>query len=206
MAARESSKSLPVSAAKRSEFGNRIRKIRTERKLTLEKVSKLTRIPASTLSRVENGIIETTFSRVIAIANGLEIPIASLIGADEAPLHPGRRAITRRVPGGTKTRTSRRIKFEVLCEDVTSKHSVFWRVTVNCASLEQYGALSSHPGEEFLMVLSGDLELHCEAYKPVVLHAGDCTFFDGLVGHAYLKKGKNPAVLLMVNSIDSTIP
>lgn len=46
-------KSLPAGATKRNEFGARIRRIRTERKLTLDELSKLTRIPVSTLSRVE---------------------------------------------------------------------------------------------------------------------------------------------------------
>jgi hypothetical protein len=152
---------------------------------------------------VENGLIETTFSRAIAIANGLEVPIALLM-ADQAEdtRHRGRRAVTRHMPGGTKKRTHRNIEFEVLCEDVTAKHSIFWRVVVNCSTLEEHGPLSSHPGEEFIFVLDGDLELHCDSYKPLVLHKGDCTFFDGIMGHAYLKKGKKPVVLLMSNSVD----
>src|SRR5688572_26988691 len=98
MSAKRHSKPSRPASGRQVEFGERIREVRKERKLTLVDVAKLTGIPVSTLSRVENGLIEMTFARVVALASGLEIPITKLIGSNSRGRHPGRRAITRREP------------------------------------------------------------------------------------------------------------
>lgn len=183
------------------DFGRRLKQIRKERNLTLTQVSELTGVPVSALSRVENGINEITFRRAISISEGLEIPLMQFI-SDMSQDHSGRRTITRAKPVATKKPKKSNIVFEVLCEDVLSKRSFFWKVTVYCDSVEDFGKFSQHPGEEFIYVLDGILELHCAHYKPVRLKKGDSIFFDGQMEHAYVKGGKKPAVLLMSNTIE----
>lgn len=182
-------------------FGKRLKQIRKDRNLTLAEVSRLTNIPISALSRVENGKNEITFQRAIAISEGLEIPLMQFISnMNKAP--SARRTITRAKPATTRKPKKNNVVFEVLCEDVLSKRSFFWKVTVHCNSVEEFGKPSQHPGEEFIYVLDGILELHCAHYKPVRLKKGDSIFFDGQMEHAYVKAGKKPAVLLMSNTVD----
>ena len=53
-------------------------------------------------------------------------------------------------------------------------------------SLEEFGQLVRHPGEEFTYVVDGEAILHTEFYDPIVLKAGDSVYFDSSMGHAYL--------------------
>jgi hypothetical protein len=58
---------------------------------------------------------------------------------------------------------------------------------------EEFGGLIRHPGEEFVHVLSGELEFHSELYAPLRLAAGDSLYFDSEMGHAYLNASDPPA-------------
>ena len=45
-------------------------------------------------------------------------------------------------------------------------------------TLEEFGELIRHPGEEYAFVLEGEVELHTSLYAPVRLKAGDSIYFD----------------------------
>jgi quercetin dioxygenase-like cupin family protein len=89
----------------------------------------------------------------------------------------------------------------VLCADFKEKRNFFWRVTVSARSLDESGGWRSHPGEEFLSVISGTLALHTEHYETVRLGPGDSILFDATMRHAYVAAGEGDAVLLMSNTI-----
>ena len=58
----------------------------------------------------------------------------------------------------------------------------------------------SHGGEEFALVLDGQVRFHCEGYEPVVWEVGDSVYFDAGMAHRYLQAGASPARLLCVYS------
>ena len=53
-----------------------------------------------------------------------------------------------------------------------------------------------HSGEEFVFVLSGELELRFENGHAYRLGAGDSLYFDSAVGHVYLSLGDTDAEVL----------
>jgi uncharacterized cupin superfamily protein len=55
-----------------------------------------------------------------------------------------------------------------------------------------------HPGEEFVYVLEGILELHTEMYTPARLEAGDSVYFDSGMRHAYIAVGDAPCRILSI--------
>jgi transcriptional regulator with XRE-family HTH domain len=59
-------------------FGNRVRQVRTEKKLSMEKLAELSGIDYRQLSYVELGEVNTTISTASAIAKGLQIPLKDL--------------------------------------------------------------------------------------------------------------------------------
>ena len=63
----------------------------------------------------------------------------------------------------------------------------------------------SHPGEEFVYVLEGTLDLHTLQYQPSRLNAGDSILFDAVMPHAYVAVGDKDAVLLMSNTVPADI-
>jgi quercetin dioxygenase-like cupin family protein len=62
--------------------------------------------------------------------------------------------------------------------------------------------MRQHPGQEFLHILSGVLELHMSFYDPCVLNPGDSILFDADQPHAYVAPDRD-CELLTMNSIAS---
>ena len=59
-------------------LGKRVRELRAERKLSMEKLAELSGIDYRQLSYVELGEVNTTISTASAIAKGLGIPLVEL--------------------------------------------------------------------------------------------------------------------------------
>jgi hypothetical protein len=57
---------------------------------------------------------------------------------------------------------------------------------VRVRTLEEFGDLIRHPGEEFVYVIEGSIELHTEFYEPIILKPGEGAYLDSNMGHAYL--------------------
>jgi mannose-6-phosphate isomerase-like protein (cupin superfamily) len=91
-----------------------------------------------------------------------------------------------------------RYDYEFLSADLARKkmNPAINRITAR--SLDGTGGLQTHAGEEFIYVLKGAVEIHTELYAPLRLEAGDCTYFDGKLGHAYVSVGRGEALLLVV--------
>jgi len=75
-------------------FGQYLRRIREERKISLDAVEELTigypeRVTKSHLSRIENGQAEPTFPRMFALSQVYGVPIASMAEKFELDLHRG---------------------------------------------------------------------------------------------------------------------
>ncbi|MGH6754608.1 cupin domain-containing protein, partial [Hypericibacter sp.] len=87
------------------------------------------------------------------------------------------------------------------CSDFREKRNVFWRVVITAKTVEEAGGWRHHPGEEFLFVLDGMLEIHTEHYEPVRLKPGDSILFDANMPHSYVSQGKREAVVLMSNTV-----
>ena len=61
--------------------------------------------------------------------------------------------------------------------------------------------LVRHPGEEYIYILEGPVEIHTEFYEPVVLQAGESIYIDSTMGHAYVvPEGCEEALVLGVCS------
>jgi quercetin dioxygenase-like cupin family protein len=62
--------------------------------------------------------------------------------------------------------------------------------------------MRQHPGQEFLYILTGTLELHSEFYDTCTLKAGDSILFDADQPHAYVAPDGD-CELAMMNSIST---
>jgi mannose-6-phosphate isomerase-like protein (cupin superfamily) len=85
-----------------------------------------------------------------------------------------------------------------LCNEIVHKGLVPMFGRVKSRTLEEFGALSTHPGEEFTYVLEGTIEVHTKLYRPVLLSKGDHIYLDSTMPHAYLNKGAGEALILTV--------
>ena len=191
---------VPV-RAERSGLGAALRALRRQKGWTLADVSRRTGFSVPTLSKVENGKLSLSYDKLIRVSEGLEVDIAQLfspVNGAAAPAITGRRSINK-VGDGDRVGT-RNYDYLYLSGDVTRKKFVPILTEVHAHSLEEFGELVRHAGDEFVYVLEGELEVHTELYSPVVLAAGESAYLDSTMGHAYVARGTSRCRLLAVCS------
>jgi transcriptional regulator with XRE-family HTH domain/mannose-6-phosphate isomerase-like protein (cupin superfamily) len=188
--------------AERSRLGAALRALRRQKGWTLAEVSRRTGFSVPTLSKVENGRLSLSYDKLIRVSEGLEVDIAQLFspvnGAAAPATITGRRSINK-VGEGDLVGT-RNYDYLYLSGDVTRKKFVPILTEVHAHSIEEFGELVRHAGDEFVYVLEGELEVHTELYAPVVLAAGESAYLDSTMGHAYVARGTSRCRLLAVCS------
>lgn len=182
-----------------SQPGDTLRALRTQRGWTLSELSDRTGLPISTLSKVENNRMSLTYDKLTRISRGLEVDIADLFGSTSATpqqVPTGRRSITRAGEGYSIETDNYGQRFPA--SELRQKRFTPIMAEVRARSLQEFGELVRHSGEEFALVLEGSLELHTDLYAPARLEVGDSIYFDSNMGHAYIAIGDAPCRVLSV--------
>lgn len=176
-----------------------LKALRLERGWSLAEVSEKTGIPTSTLSKIENDKTEMTMDRLLRISVALDVNIADILGSPRTEYisgDRGRRSITRLGEGGIVKSPYGEVCYHA--QDLLEKRVSPLIATISAHSIEEFGALHRHFGEEFLLVLEGELALHTDTYTPVHLKAGESIYFDSEMGHGYVSAGEGACRVMMV--------
>lgn len=194
--------------------GAALRAFRKRNGWTLADLSERTGMLVSHLSKIENGKIALTYDNLsrLAAALGVEMgqlvamPAASTAQAAATSSPPGRRSIIRRGEGHQVDTPNYGHLY--LAADLLQKRFLPLIVECRARTLEEFGSLISHPGDEFAYVLEGTLVLHTDIYAPAVLEQGDAIYFDSRMGHAYLNGGNGTCRVLSISTdrIESSEP
>lgn len=189
--------------------GATLRRIRTQRGWTLAEVARRSGLPVSTLSKVENARMALTYDKLTRISEALEIDIAALFVANATEPNSrsptgGRRSITR-AGEGQAVETEQYLHLYPASE-LLNKHFVPIIAQVKARTLEEFGELIRHPGEEYAYVVEGSILLHTDLYAPLLMNKGDSIYFDSSMGHAYLAGAPGPCVVLSICSPQSGAP
>lgn len=170
--------------------------------LTLVELGGRCGLPVSTLSKLENGKMALTFDKLTRISQALDIDIAELFasssGSDETGRFGGRRSVTRAGQGYAIESDTYGHLYPAA--DLLNKRFVPIVAELHARTLEEFGPLVRHGGEEFTYVIAGTVDLHTDLYAPTRLETGDSIYFDSSMGHAYLSVGNGPARVLSVCS------
>jgi transcriptional regulator with XRE-family HTH domain len=180
--------------------GAALKAFRTEKGWSLADVSRLTGMPVSTLSKVENGKSQLTLDKLMRISIALKIDLPGLFtpptGQYASNESSGRRSITRAGEGNAvDTSTGKHL---YLAYDLLNKACVPIIIDVQARSLDEFGEFNRHPGEEMIFVIEGELDLYTTAYTPVNLKTGDTMYFDSNMGHAYIAVGEGRCRILSI--------
>lgn len=181
--------------------GMALRQIRTENDWTLAQVSKRVGLPVSTLSKVETGKMSLSYDKLLRISRGLNIDIARLFMENaRIPVSQftGRRSITR-ANEGPRIRTST-YTYVYPAVELLRKSLNPMIIDVQVRSIDDFGELMRHPGEEFALVLEGTVDFYCDLYAPARLEKGDSIYFDGAMGHGYVAVSEEPCRILSICS------
>jgi transcriptional regulator with XRE-family HTH domain len=179
--------------------GAALRAFRRKQGWTLAEVSQKTGLPVSTLSRIETDQISPTYDQLSKLSVGLCIDMAQLLSGDmdaAKPLQTARRSVNRAGEGQILDTSMQSLRY--LSVDLTNKQFAPIIGEIKAHSLEEAGEFHRHHGEEFIFVVSGELELHSESYTPLRLRAGDSVYFDSGMAHAYVAAGKEPCKILSI--------
>ena len=71
---------------------------------------------------------------------------------------------------------------------------------ISAHDIAEFGEPVRHQGEEFVFVLEGTIEVHLQFYTAVVLKAGQGIYLDSTMGHAYVAKDCDSALVLGICS------
>jgi transcriptional regulator with XRE-family HTH domain len=136
-------------------LGPLIRALRTRNGWTLTQMSDKTSIPRSTLAKVEHDRLTLGYDKLMQISKRLNIRMSELFasGDDSAA-----RGMTRRSVGTVDSAVhleTPNYDYYFLCPDLRKKAMIPIFGRVRAKTLEEFGELIRHDGEEFIYILTG---------------------------------------------------
>lgn len=182
--------------------GAMLKALRLQKGWKLSDVAMKTGFPVSTLSKIENGKAALSYDKIARISKGLDVDIGVFFAEDDAQSGggpaTGRRSIVRKGDGRV-VETDTYI-YTFVATDLLNKRFVPIFGKSYARSIEEFGEMIRHSGEEYTYVIEGTLELHTDIYAPVRLEAGDSIYFDSGMAHAYIDVGTTPCRTLTICS------
>jgi DNA-binding transcriptional MerR regulator/quercetin dioxygenase-like cupin family protein len=170
--------------------GQRFRRLRTRRGLSLAQVARATKVSVGFLSALERGQMRSSISTLRRIARFYRTNILSLFetaGENPRLVRPGQRKILETTPG---------VRMELLAWGQTAMEPHLFRIKPGGGSGESY----SHEGEEFLHILRGDFEIWLDGEEHYRLKPGDSLYFESSTPHRWKNPGRSETWLLWINT------
>lgn len=170
--------------------GQRFRRLRTRRGLSLSQVAHATSVSVGFLSALERGQMRSSIATLRRIARFYRTNIPSLFetpGDNPRLVRPSERRILETTP---------EVRMELLAWGNTVMEPHLFRVKPGGGSGESY----SHEGEEFLHVLRGNFEIWLKNGEHYRLQPGDSLYFESSIPHRWKNPGRKETWLLWVNT------
>lgn len=173
----------------RTSLGSQLRQRRVQRKLALADVGRAVGVSVGFLSALERGQMTASVETLRKLAAFLNLNILDFFHSEDPPqalvrLHE--RKVLEAGPG---------VRMDLLAWGNTVMEPHLFHVAPGKGS----GGSYAHPGEEFLFILHGQLEISL-AGKLHRLSAGDSLYFDSSTPHAWRNPGKKETRILWINT------
>jgi len=172
-------------AAALDQVGARLKRLRTQRRMTLTGVAKATGISKSTLSRLETGQRRPTLELLLALSHAYRVPLDDLVAAPEQ----GDPRLQLK-PGHVKGRT-------VIPLTRQPDGMQAWKIVIPTSKITPEPR--AHDGYEWIYVLSGHMRFVL-GDQDWVLGPGEVASFDTKVPHWFGSTGDEPAEILSIFS------
>jgi len=168
--------------------GKRIRQFRTQKKMTLENVANETGLSVERLKKIEAGKEIPPVGALLQIARSLQIDSAEFLREQSED------KLTDRVKAYTK-RTSN-YAYTTLTPGAENKHLKAFRVSIDPLA-DHEGVGYQHEGEEFVYVLTGQVEITVGDHLNK-LGQDDSLHFNSGISHNLRNVGESVAELIVV--------
>jgi len=174
-------------------LGEKIRKLRQERRLTLQELADLTGLSKPLLSQIENDLVIPPLATLLKISKGLKVGIHFFFEEEE-----DRRKLVLIRAEERQSRRRRRDKdytdgylYQSLAPGLRNKHMEPFLVEFELKEWDD-SFFYSHDGEEFIYIIEGELEFHYSE-EVHMLRPGDSIFYDSSEPHGYVSVGEQNA-------------
>ena len=181
-----------ITAGALSDLGQRIRRLRHQRHLTLQQLGEATGLSPSMLSLVERGRTSPSIGSLVAVSSALRVPLKALFddglpGRQTYIVRIDDQAVLSPMPGVSRT--------TAIADSV--RHI---EISVNKwqAGVATEPRPAHHPGFEYGLVLEGHLTVEVEGSR-FVLAPGDLAFYDSTSPHSLHNDGTEDVRAVWVN-------
>jgi len=170
-------------AAALDQVGARLKRLRAQRRMTLNGVASATGISKSTLSRLETGKRRPTLELLLALSHAYRVPLDYLVASPEE----GDPRLQLK-PGHVKGRT-------VIPLTRQPDGMQAWKIVIPTSKVTPEPR--AHDGYEWIYVLSGHMRFVL-GKQDLVLAPGEVASFDTTVPHWFGSTGDEPAEILSI--------
>ena len=179
--------------------GQRIRRARRERDMTLEDLAEAAGISVAHLSRVEAGARQPSLDGLMGLALSLGVPLLEFLEEPEEP-EPG--TVVRGATAPVFEHWG--LRFQPLVPEAGPEGLVAIKVRFPADHVgNEHHDPQAHDGQEWLYMLKGRLRLTLGTER-IILEPGDAAFFNAQLPHRFDVFSKEDVEVLMVSCVPCT--
>jgi len=182
--------------------GAKIRGFRESKNISVEEIAQRSGLSVEQINSIENDVNLPSLGPLIKIARALGVRLGTFMDDDDA-LGPvvcraaDREANTSISFSNGATDARKHMEYHPLAQQKAGRHMEPFVIDINPEQNPEF-QLSAHEGEEFIFVMSGEVEIIYGKDK-YALHEGDSIFYDSIVKHhVHGAPGKSAKILAVV--------
>ena len=183
-------------------IGSKIKGIRETKNLSIEEIAERSGLSVEQITSIENDQNLPSLGPLIKIARALGVRLGTFLDDSDALGPVVTRAADRERDSSISfsngaTDARKHMEYHPLAQQKAGRHMEPFVIDINPNGQQEY-QLSAHEGEEFIYVMSGEVEI---AYgkETYTLKEGDSIFYDSIVKHhVHGAAGKSAKILAVV--------
>jgi mannose-6-phosphate isomerase-like protein (cupin superfamily)/DNA-binding XRE family transcriptional regulator len=172
----------------------RVRELREIAGVPAEELARELQVSGQDYQSFESGVADIPLGVLCAVAARFKVELSALLTGEQPRLHVY--SVVRAGKGPSVERRTEH-RYESLAPNFAHKRGEPFLVTIAPALPGAGARPGSHPGQEFLYLLEGELAAHVDGHE-VLLHPGDSLYFDSGAPHTLRATGASSARALVV--------
>ncbi|MBR1933551.1 MAG: helix-turn-helix transcriptional regulator [Prevotella sp.] len=182
--------------------GSKIKGIRESKNLTIEQIAERSGLSAEQITSIENDQNLPSLGPLIKIARALGVRLGTFMDDNDALGPVVCRAADREQNSSISfsngaASARKHMEYHPLAKEKAGRHMEPFIIDINPTEERDF-QLSAHEGEEFIYVMSGEIEIDYGKEK-YVLRQGDSIYYDSIVKHhVHGAPGQQARILALV--------
>lgn len=180
--------------------GEKIKSLRETENISVIELANRSHLTAEQVEHIENNVILPSLAPLIKIAKVLGVRLGSLLDdqSESGPVVCRKKEANESISfSNNATQSRKHMEYHSLSKSKADRHMEPFIIDVAESSESEF-ILSSHEGEEFIMVMNGTMEISYgdELY---VLEEGDSIYYDSIVPHhVHALEGQKAKILAVI--------